>query len=112
MPPKDADPTKVHRLFYPQVSIVVTVVDQGGHGGMPAIWCMPLSFSPSLIGVAIASEHKTYRLISEAEAFAVNWLDFSYARQVAGLGEITGKEHLNKLLAVGLSTMKWAKTYP
>jgi len=48
---------------------------------MPAIWCMPLSFNPPLVGVAIAPEHETYRIIMDAGAFGTNWLAFSHARQ-------------------------------
>lgn len=102
------DLAKVHRLFYPQVPIVVTVRVKGRVGAMPAIWCMPLSFNPPLIGIAFAPEHETYRMIVKAGAFAVNWLDYSYARQVAELGEISGREYDTKLASVGLTLV--AKT--
>jgi flavin reductase (DIM6/NTAB) family NADH-FMN oxidoreductase RutF len=39
---------------------------------MPAIWRMPLSFNPPLIGIALAPEHETYGMIVKARAFAVN----------------------------------------
>jgi flavin reductase (DIM6/NTAB) family NADH-FMN oxidoreductase RutF len=100
------DPAKVHRLFYPQVPVIVTVERKGRVGAMPAIWCMPLSFKPPLIGLAIAPEHETYNMILETRAFAVNWLDYSYADQVGELGEISGKEYGEKLAAVGLTAVK------
>jgi flavin reductase (DIM6/NTAB) family NADH-FMN oxidoreductase RutF len=56
---KDVDPAKVHRLFYPQVPVVVTVEHTRRIGAMPAIWCMPLSFNPPLIEVSVAPEHET-----------------------------------------------------
>jgi flavin reductase (DIM6/NTAB) family NADH-FMN oxidoreductase RutF len=46
---KEIDRAKVHRLFYPQVPVAVTAEFEGRIGGMPAIWCMPLSFTPSVL---------------------------------------------------------------
>jgi len=107
---KDVDPAKVHRLFYPQVPLVVTVEHTRRIGAMPAIWCMPSSFNPPLIGVSVAPEHETYKMILEAQAFAINWLEYSYAEQVGELGETSGREYVNKLSTVGLTTIKGSKT--
>lgn len=76
MPWNDVDPERVHRMFYPQVPVIVTTQFQERIGGMPAIWCVPLSFKPPLIGVAIAPEHETYKILTEAQAFAINFLTF------------------------------------
>jgi flavin reductase (DIM6/NTAB) family NADH-FMN oxidoreductase RutF len=103
---KLVEPAKIHRLFYPQVPVIVTVETKGHIGGMPAIWCMPLSFKPPLIGIAIAPEHETYKMILKTQAFAINWLDYSHADQVGELGEISGKEYPEKLAAVGLTALK------
>ena len=107
---KEIESAKVHRLFYPQVPVVVTAEFQGRIGGMPAIWCMPLSFRPSLVGVAVAPEHETYKMIAGTQSFGMNWLNFSYAEQVSQLGEISGKEQPDKLSAVGLTTVKGKRT--
>ena len=107
---KDVDPSKIHRLFYPQVPVVITAEFEGRVGGMSAIWCMPLSFNPPLVGVAIAPEHESYRIITGAGAFGVNWLTFSYAKQVGELGEISAKDYRNKLSAVGFKTVSGPKT--
>jgi flavin reductase (DIM6/NTAB) family NADH-FMN oxidoreductase RutF len=106
------DPAKVHRLFYPQVPVIVTVERKGRVGAMPAIWCIPLSFKPPLIGLAIAPEHETYNMILETQAFAVNWLDYSHADQVGELGEISGKEYAEKLAAVALTAVKGMENSP
>ncbi len=111
MPWKDVDPKKVHRLFYPQVPVIITVEFEGQIGAMPAIWCMPLSFNPPLVGVAMAPEHETYRMIVGAKAFGVNWLNFSYAKQVGDLGDTSAKQHSNKLSAVGLTAIKGKRTF-
>ncbi len=110
MPWKDVDPSRVHRLFYPQVPVVITAEFEGRVGGMPAIWCMPLSFTPPLAGVAVATEHETHKIITGAGAFAVNWLDFSYAQQVGELGEISAKQYGDKLSAVGFHTKRGPRT--
>jgi flavin reductase (DIM6/NTAB) family NADH-FMN oxidoreductase RutF len=107
---KDVDSTKFHRLFYPQVPVVISVEFEGRIGGMPAIWCMPLSFNPPLIGLGIAPEHETYRMVVGSGSFGVNWLDFSYAKQIGALGEESGRNQVNKLAAVGLSTTKGKRT--
>jgi len=103
------DRARFHRLFYPEVSVVVTVGVNGRVGAMPAIWCMPLSFDPPLIGIAIAPEHETYKMIMRAGSFVVNWLDYSHAEQVGELGEISAKEYPQKLAAAGLSVLKKEK---
>ncbi len=96
MPWRDAEPSKVHRLFYPQVPVIITAEFKGRVGGMPAIWCMPLSFNPPLVGVAVGPEHETHKIIRSAGAFDVNWLNFTYAKQVGELGETSAKEYGNK----------------
>ena len=107
---KDVAPAKVHRLFYPQVAVVLTVEHNQRIGAMPAIWCMPLSFSPPLIEVAVAPKHETYRMILDSHAFGINWLEYSHAEQVTELGELSGREFANKLSAVLLTSIKGSKT--
>jgi flavin reductase (DIM6/NTAB) family NADH-FMN oxidoreductase RutF len=69
-----------------------------------------LSFNPPLVGVAIAPEHETYRMIMGARAFGINWLGFSHAEQIGELGETSAKENTNKLSAAGFKTIKGKKT--
>ena len=103
---KEVSPNRIHRLFYPQVPIVIAAEYNGRIGGMPAIWYTPLSFDPPLVGVAVAPEHKTYEMIVGSKAFSVNWLDYSYAKQVGELGDSSGKDYVNKLSVVGFGTVK------
>jgi len=107
---KKIELSKVHRLFYPQVPVVVTVEFDGRIAGMPAIWCTPLSFNPPLVGVAVAPEHQTFKMLVDAKTFVINWLEFKYAKEVAQLGEISARGHPNKLAYVGLGTMKGSNT--
>lgn len=97
------DPARIHRLFYPQVTVILTSQFKGRIGGMAAIWCTPLSLKPPLIGVAIAPGHETYRIINRAKAFAINFVDFHFAKKVAEMGERSSKRLRNKLLAVGFN---------
>ncbi len=85
---------------------MITTEFQGHIGGMPAIWCMSLSFNPPLVGVAIAPEHATYEMLIGARAFGVNWLNFSFAKQVGELGENSANVVRDKLSAVGLRVLK------
>src|SRR5208282_2893350 len=107
---KDIETSKVHRLFYPQVPVVVTVEFEGQIGGMPAIWCTPLSFDPPLIGVAVAPDHQTFKMLMGARTFGINWLDYSYAKELAQLGNTSAKGLTNKLTSAGLKTFKGKKT--
>lgn len=71
---------------------------------------MPLSFNPPLIGIAVAPEHETYKMILKARAFGIIWVQYSQAEQVGNLGEISGREYPNKLSAVGFVAIKGSKT--
>lgn len=107
---KNVETSKTHRLFYPQVPVLVTVEFEARIGGMPAIWCMPLSFTPPLIGVAVAPEHETYKMLIGAGAFGINWLEFKYAKEIARLGQMSAKQSMDKLSSVGLTPIKETKT--
>lgn len=107
---KQTDLEKVHRFFYPQTPVIITAEHEGHVGAMPAIWCMPLSFKPALVGVALAPEHETHKIIKASQAFALNWLDFSLADKVGELGETSAKMVANKLSAVGLTAIKGDRT--
>jgi flavin reductase (DIM6/NTAB) family NADH-FMN oxidoreductase RutF len=85
---------------------VITTEFEGDIGGMPAIWCMPLSFNPPLVGVAIAPEHATYKILIGAQAFGVNWLNFSFAKQMGELGETSAKVVRDKLSTAGLEIVR------
>jgi flavin reductase (DIM6/NTAB) family NADH-FMN oxidoreductase RutF len=65
-----------------------------------------LNTNPPLVGVAISPEHATYKLLIGAQAFRVNWLNFSFAKQVGELGETSAKGVTDKLSAVGLEVVK------
>jgi len=107
---KEVELTKVHRLFYPQVPVILTAEFEERVGGMPAIWCMPLSFSPPLVGVAVSLAHETYKMILGARAFGLNWLSFSYAEQIGELGEVSGGRSDNKLSEIGFTAIKGENT--
>jgi flavin reductase (DIM6/NTAB) family NADH-FMN oxidoreductase RutF len=67
---------------------------------------MPLSFQPPLVGVAIAPEHGTYKILVQAQAFGVNFLDFRHAKTVAELGETSSSGLMDKLSKVGFKHSK------
>jgi flavin reductase (DIM6/NTAB) family NADH-FMN oxidoreductase RutF len=67
---------------------------------------MPLSFKPPLVGVTISPEHETYKILTQAQAFALNWLDFRYAVKVGVLGETSSKDVKDKISSVGFTVSK------
>jgi len=94
------------RLLYPVVPVVVTSESQGRVGGMLAAWWTQLSFKPFLVGVAIAPERFTYRLIVESKAFALNLLDFSYVERTPFLGDVSERFYKNKISKAGFTIVK------
>lgn len=64
------------------------------------------SFGPPLVGVAVAHEHETYKMILGVRAFGMNWLAFSYAEKIGKLGQISGSHFDNKLSEIGFTIIR------
>lgn len=94
------------RLFYPTVPVIVTAKSSGKVNAMPAAWSTPLSFVPPLVAVSIAPERYTYRLIVESGFFALNWVDFRYAKEVVYLGEVSGRYVKDKVSTAGFTIIE------
>ncbi len=94
------------RLFYPVVPVVVTAESGGRVGGMLAAWWSQLSFNPPLIGVAIAPERYTYRLIKESGIFGLNLLDFKHVDRTPYLGDVSERFLRDKIKKAGFTIFK------
>lgn len=103
---REVDGTKLYRLFYPMVAMVISARWKESVGGMPAINCMTLSFNPPLVGLSAAPGHHTHALISKSGCFAVNWLGYAHADKVAKLAQIPGRDKFNKLMDAGFTVME------
>lgn len=100
---KPVDKRMFHRLFYPTVPVIVTTKSEGKVGGMTAAWSMPLSFIPPLVGVSIAPERYTYRLLMNASHFAINFVDFRHVEKLSFVGDISGRYLEDKFSVAGLT---------
>ena len=97
---------RIERLFYPVVPVVITAESDGRVGGMLAAWWTQLSFSPFLVGVAIAPERYTYRLVEDAKAFGLNFLDFKYVDKMPYLGDVSERFLKDKIRKAGFTVIK------
>lgn len=94
------------RLLYPVVPLLVTSEFNGRVSGMLAAWWTQLSFKPLLIGVAIAPERFTYKLIRKSRVFALNLLDFRYVDRTPFVGDVSGRFYPGKLRIAGFTLTK------
>jgi flavin reductase (DIM6/NTAB) family NADH-FMN oxidoreductase RutF len=106
---KEVDRSKSIHFLYPLQSIVITSMWKGFTDAMTAVWTIPLSYNPPLIGVSIAPERFSYRLITNSGVFAVNIFSFEYAENVNYLGSISGRYVKDKLSKAKLTIVQGKK---
>jgi len=94
--------SKLHRLFYPQVPLVLAAKFRDRVSAMPVVSYASVSDSPPLIAVACAPKTFTYRLCSRAHVFSLSLLDSSKVKQMESLVKVRGGDVEDKLLEVGL----------
>jgi len=85
------------RLLYPVVPAVVSAESGGRVCAMLAAWWTQLSFQPFLVGVAVAPERFTYRLIVESGVFGLSFLPFSFVDRTPFLGDVSCRFMPDKL---------------
>ncbi len=96
------DDSKIYRLFYPAVPVIVSCTDGGLVFAMPAVSVMSASSDPPLVAVASSPQHSTHKAIAKVGCFSLCWVDASKVRAVEVLGT-TGHDWADKLEAAGLS---------
>lgn len=106
---KEIDRSKSVHLLYPLQSVVVTSMWGDFIDAMAAVWSIPLSYNPPLIGVSIAPERFSYRLITNSGVFAINLLSFEYSENVNYLGSISGRYVKDKLAKAKLTIVSGKK---
>ncbi len=106
---REIDKSKSIHFFYPLQSIVVTSMWSGFTDAMTAVWTIPLSYNPPLVGVSIAPERFSYRLIANSGAFALNVFSFEYAENINYLGSISGRYVKDKLAKAKLTIVQGKK---
>ncbi|MGA2158408.1 MAG: flavin reductase family protein [Dehalococcoidia bacterium] len=75
---------------YPRAATIVTVSSNGRKNAMAVAWHCPVSFKPALYGIAIAPKRYTYHMITESREFAVNFMPYEKAENLARVGGSSG----------------------
>ncbi|MDG6902174.1 MAG: flavin reductase family protein [Nitrososphaerota archaeon] len=96
-------PSLIHRLFYPQVPLVLAAMSGGRVSAMPVVSYFSASEHPPTVGVACASGGFTCGLSVKAGSFSLSVLDASLADKVSKLARTSGKNVKDKLTEVGLA---------
>jgi flavin reductase (DIM6/NTAB) family NADH-FMN oxidoreductase RutF len=99
----------VFAQHYPRVAAVITSQAGSQANAMTAAWHMPVSYSPPLFAVAIASKRFSYNLITSSHEFGVNFMPVEQAELVAAVGGSSGAD-LDKLRSFHISCDKPVKT--
>jgi flavin reductase (DIM6/NTAB) family NADH-FMN oxidoreductase RutF len=97
------EPSLIHRLFYPQVPLVLAAQYRGRVSAMPVVSYLSTSDSPPLIGVACKPEGFTCKLALKARSFSLSLLDRGHAGEMSRLATVSGARVKDKLSEVGLS---------
>jgi flavin reductase (DIM6/NTAB) family NADH-FMN oxidoreductase RutF len=78
--------------YYPQLVAVIGVMHNGKTNFAPCAWSTGLSYNPFLFGVSVGKDRFTHGVLTESDAFTVNFLDFHHFRLVRSLGRSSGAE--------------------
>lgn len=97
------DPSLVHRLFYPQVPLVMAARFGSRVSAMPVASYLSVSERPPMVGVACTPVGFTCKLAMRARSFSLSVLDRSHADAMAKLATVSGAKVKDKLSEVGLA---------
>ncbi|HYM16149.1 MAG TPA: flavin reductase family protein [Dehalococcoidia bacterium] len=102
------DEGDARRLLGGSPVALITTSWRGNQNVMPAIFVMPLSINPPLIGVAVHPARHTHDMIRFSEEFAINIPTRQLLHHVQYLGSVSGAE-LNKFELTRLPTFRARK---
>jgi len=88
-------PKKLY-FTYPNTVTVICTKYKDNIYVMPAVWQVPLSHSPMILGVLISPKRNTFNMVKMSKNFTLNYFSYNYASFVAALGSCSGKE-INKV---------------
>ncbi len=103
------DQSLIHRLFYPQVPLVMAARWGKRVSAMPVVSYASISDTPPLIAVACNPEGFTCKLAIKASAFSLCLLDRGHADAIARLATVHGSDVKDKLADAGLKYTVGAK---
>ena len=98
----DIDGSKVYRLFYPSVPVIMAARFEGKVSAMPVVSVMSVSNSPPRICFSSSPLHRTYEAIVRSKSFSASWLDRKFVKSVEKLGTSSATA-ADKLSSAGLS---------
>ena len=92
----------IHRLFYPQVPLVMSVQYRGRVSAMPVVSYASVSDSPPMVAVACNPEGFTCKLAQKAGSFSLTLLGRDSIAAFARLATASGSKTRDKLADAGL----------
>lgn len=96
------DPSLIHRLFYPQVPLVMSAQSKGRVSAMPVVSYASVSDSPPLVAVACNPAGFTCKLARKAGSFSLSVLSRDHAEVIARMATTSGAKTRDKLADLGL----------
>jgi flavin reductase (DIM6/NTAB) family NADH-FMN oxidoreductase RutF len=96
------EPKLIHRLFYPQVPLILSAQFGGRFTGMPVVSYASVSDNPPLVAVSCKPEGFTCKLAVKAGCFSLSVLGSELAASVSLLATTSGSTSKDKLRAAGL----------
>lgn len=109
VPRLDIDPSLVHRLFYPQVTAVLSAGFGERVSAMPVVSYASVSSKPPILAVSCNPAAFTYKLVLKAGKFSLSLLDKKNLRAVELLASASGKVVKDKLKEAGLAHSRGTK---
>lgn len=103
------DFSRLHRLFYPQVPLVLCAQFGSRVSAMPVVAYASISDSPPLLGAACSPFAFTFKLSVKACAFSFCLLDRRHLRAIERLASVSGAKVEDKLAEVGLRHSRGSK---
>lgn len=102
----EVDPSRLHRLFYPQVPAVLSAGSGGRVSAMAVVSYAAVSDEPPLVAVACDPRSYTLELALLSRAFSLCLLAADKAGAVGRLGSESGRGVADKLAMCGLHSQR------
>ena len=96
------DPSLVHRLFYPQVPLIMSASHRGRVSAMPVVSYASVSDAPPMVAVACNPHGFTCKLALDARSFSLTLLGKGHLAAFERLATVSGARVKDKLAEVGL----------
>lgn len=97
------EPSFIHRLFFPQVPLVMAAQYGPRICAMPVVFYMSVSENPPMVAVDSRPESFTYKLALKSRAFSLSVFDRSNSRALSRLVTLDDASTQDMLSKVGLS---------